>query len=634
MTELLNSINGPEDVRALSVSQLKGLAAEVRRLIVDVVSRNGGHLSSNLGVVELTLALLHCYDLRQDKLIWDVGHQAYAHKILTGRRDAFATLRQKGGISGFADKKESPFDTFSFGHTGTSVSAGLGLACARGALGGEGKVVAVIGDGAIASGMPLEALNNAGEIARDMLVVLNDNEMSISPSVGAVASYLSKVRSSTPYMGLKREMVDLLSGWRGVLEGLDNMYGRISEGVQAALTPGGLFVELGFHYYGPVDGHDIDELINALEHMKRISGPVLLHVLTQKGRGFQPASADPAGFHSSGKFQVRNGKVVPPGQGDGEEPQQPPATYSAALGRAMLKLAEEEPRLVAITAAMCDGTGLGEFAKRYTDRFYDVGICEQHGVGFAGGLAAGGMLPVVCIYSTFIQRACDQVFHDVALQEAPVVFCIDRAGLVGNDGPTHHGLYDVAHFRCTPGMVLMAPADGAELEAMLRLAVASGMPCAIRYPREAVPETPCAGGGDLSIGRAAVLRNGGDCAIIAYGAAVTRALEAADQLEGEGRSVTVVNARFAKPLDCEAIFEVVRRHGAVLLAEDHAIAGGFGSAVLEALAGEGIAAGHVRLAGVPDRFVAHATREDQLAQLLLDGPGLAQRLRDLLNPGV
>jgi len=543
MGELLDRISAPGDLRRLSMGQLRRLAGEIREVIIEAVSRNGGHLASNLGVVELTIALHYCFDFLRDCLVWDVGHQAYAHKILTGRREAMRRLRRKGGASGFADKRESPYDHFSFGHTGTSLSAGLGVACARAALGAGGKVVAVIGDGAIASGMPFEALNNAADLGKNLIIILNDNKMSISPSIGAVAKHLSRIRSSAPYMGIKRELTDLLSRWRPALEAAQELYGRLSEGLQAALTPGGLFVELGLRYYGPINGHELPELIDALEHMKRIPGPVLLHVLTEKGRGFEPARTDPVRFHSSGRFawgakpsSQPEEVPAPDGQGqNGDRARRP--TYSQTMGNALLSLAGGEPRLVAITAAMRDGTGLGEFAGRYPDRFYDVGICEQHAVGFAGGLAAGGMKPVVCIYSTFLQRAFDQLFHDVALQSAPVVFCVDRAGLVGSDGPTHHGLYDIAYFRGLPGFVVMAPADGEELERMLSFAVACGRPCAIRYPREAAP--PALGGGDEIVpGRAQVLRQGQDGAIIAYGAMVARALDAADILGGRGHDVT------------------------------------------------------------------------------------------------
>mgnify|MGYP006278441441 CR=1 FL=1 len=637
MSRMLDSIDSPDDIRTLTISQLRRLAEEIRQLIIEVVSNNGGHLASNLGVVELTLALHYCHDFLRDRLVWDVSHQAYAHKILTGRRDEFPTLRQKGGICGFTRREESPYDSFTFGHTGTSVSAGLGLACALESAGEKGKVVTVIGDGAIASGMPFEALNHAAETDQDLLVVLNDNKMSISPSVGGVARYLSKVRASGPYVGIKREVKDIVGHWKRALDGLDKIYGRLSEGVQTALTPGGLFVELGFDYYGPVDGHDLDELVDTFQHMKRLDGPVLLHVLTQKGHGFEPACEDPTGFHSSGTFELKDGEIVcalddgKEEEGEALEPDEEERSWSEAMGATLVKVAGEDERIAAITAAMCGGTGLDAFARLYPDRFYDVGICEQHGVGFAGGLATGGMRPVACIYSTFLQRARDQIFHDVALQKVPVLFGIDRAGLVGNDGPTHHGLYDIAMFRGLPGVVVMAPADAPELEQMVRLALEGDRPAAIRYPREKVSAEPLARSEAFDIGQAAVLREGPDGAIIAYGAMVSRSLAAADELAEDGLQITVVNARFAKPLDTETISEVVAGHPAVILAEDHVAPGGFGAAVLEALAQEGIPADHVRLAAVPDRFVEHAPREQQLADLRLDGPGLAQRVRDLVE---
>ena len=633
MRPLLDSIDGPEDLKGLSPSQLKTLATEVRRLIIDVVSRNGGHLSSNLGVVELTIALHYCFDFLKDRLIWDVSHQCYAHKILTGRRDLFQTLRRKGGLSGFACPDESGFDPFAFGHAGASVSAGLGLASALAAGRGEGadgpRVVAVIGDGAIASGMPLEALNHAGEVGADLLVILNDNKMSISPTIGAFARYLDKMRASTPYMGIKREVHDLLSRWPQAREGVEGLLHRVKDGVQTALTPGGLFVELGLHYFGPVDGHETDELIEALEHVKTVRGPVLLHVLTEKGRGFDPASSDPAAFHSSGRFEMKNGKVAATECDEELVRAKKERSYSDVIGETLMELAAEDERIVAITAAMPAGTGLKGFAERFPDRFYDVGICEQHGVGFAGGLAAGGMRPVACIYSTFLQRAFDQAFHDVALQGAPVLFCIDRAGLVGSDGPTHHGCWDVALFCSLPGFVVMAPRDEIEGAAMVRWALQQDCPCAIRYPKEALPGPLGPEPEDLAVGKAEVLREGAGAAVIAYGAMVRRALEAADLIAGEGGpAVTVVNARFAKPLDEETILDVVGRHEVVLLAEDHGPAGGFASAILSMLAQRGARSDHVRRAGLPDSFIPHATREEQFAGLRLDAAGLAARLRE------
>jgi len=625
MGKLLDSIDDPSTLRGLQRSQLERLAAEIRQLIIEVVSRNRGHLASNLGTVELTLALHHCFDFSRDRLIWDCGHQCYAHKILTGRRERFASLRQEGGISGFADRRESDYDPFIFGHTATSISAALGMACADKALGNERRIAAVIGDGAIASGMAFEALNHAGELGLDLLVVLNDNKMSISPTVGAIGRYLSKIRSSAPYGDIKRELRDVLTMVPLVGEKFDGLLARLREGVQSALTPGGLFVELGFGYYGPVDGHDIAEMVDTFDHLKRIRGPVLLHVVTEKGHGFKPASEDPTRFHSSRRFELADGSLCNEEVSEG-------TSYSAAFGAALCDLAEGDERIVAITAAMPEGTGLSEFAERFPHRFYNVGICEQHAVGLANGLCAGGMRPVFAVYSTFLQRAADQLFHDVGLQEAPVVLCIDRGGLVGSDGPTHHGLYDVALCRAVPGFMVMAPKDGAELRHMLELALAGDAPAAIRYPRETVPPTDeAAPGPRFGIGEAEVCLSGADCAIIAYGALVRRALEAARILKQEdGLDITVVNARFARPLDVETIAATVETHRAVLLAEDHSVAGGFGSAVLEALAQRGTDMRHVHQAAVPLELIPHASREEQLAICGLDAGGLAASVRRLL----
>jgi len=625
MGALLDSLTNPSDLRRLRTSQLDELAEEVRQLILEVVARNRGHLASNLGVVELTIALHRCFDFEHDRLIWDCGHQAYAHKILTGRADRFDTLRQKDGLSGFADNSESPFDNFHFGHTGTSISAALGMACADRALGNERRVVAVIGDGAMASGMVFEALNHAGGLDMDLLVVLNDNKMSISRSVGAVARYLSKMRASAPYTDVKQELLGLLNMVPVVGQKVDGLLARVGEGIQSAFTPGGMFVDLGFRYYGPVDGHNIGGLVDTLEDMKRIRGPVLLHVLTEKGHGFHPASQDPTRFHSSKRFELADGTIQSVEESNG-------TSYSAVFGEALCEAAEKDPTVVAITAAMPDGTGLTSFAERFPDRLFDVGICEQHAVGLAGGLSAGGIRPVFAVYSTFLQRAYDQLSHDVALQSAPVTFCIDRAGLVGDDGPTHHGLNDIAFCRSMRGFVVMAPKDGAELRRMVAMAVAGDFPAAIRYPREIVPddgvETPAA---EFQVGESEVCVQGSDAAIIAYGSIVGRAMEAARTMQEEdGLAVTVVNARFASPLDIDAIGRVVREHRAVLLAEEHSVAGGFGSAVLEALAAEGISAGHVRQVAVPLTPIRHAGREYQLAQCGLDAAGLAERIRSLL----
>jgi len=626
MTTLLDSINDPSDLRELNLQQLQQLAAEIRELIIRVISRNKGHLASNLGVVELTLALHYCFDLSRDHLVWDCGHQAYTHKIITGRREEFATLRQEEGISGFANRRESSYDTFSFGHTGTSLSAALGLANAAKLQGRDERVFAVIGDGAMASGMAFEALNHAGALEQDLLVVLNDNKMSISRSVGAIAHYLRKVRAAPPFADIRRELQDVLGMIPLVGHRFDSVMNRLRDAVQTAITPGGLFVDFGFHYYGPVNGHNLDELIDALRDLERVKGPVLLHVVTEKGHGFRPARQDPTKFHSSSRFELADGTLR-----DLESPSG--MSYSQVFGETLCEIAEQAPEIVAITAAMPDGTGLTEFAQRFPDRFHDVGICEQHAMGLANGLATGGLKPVFAVYSTFLQRAIDQVNHDMALQESPIVLCIDRAGLVGADGPTHHGLNDIAYLRTIPGMNMMAPRDGAELRAMVRLALQLGQPAAIRYPREQIPDQ---GRLDralgLRLGRSETCREGADGVIIAYGALVQRALEAADLLEEtDGLQVGVINARFVRPLDREAICDAVATHGAVLVAEDARVAGGFGSAVLELLCEEGIPTDNVRLAGVPLEFIRHAPRDSQLARCRLDATGLADRMRRLVR---
>ncbi len=627
MARFLDSIDSPADLRALTQSQLRELASEVRELIIDVVSRNRGHLASNLGVVELTLAMHYCYDFEQDNLVWDCGHQTYAHKIITGRREEFQALRQNGGLSGFAEPAESPYDSFHFGHTSTSISAALGLALADAARKGNARTVAVIGDGAIGGGMAFEGLNHAGALGSDLLVVVNDNKMSISHTVGAISRYLRKLRASPPFADIRRELQEFVPRIPVVGEPFDSALGRLRDGIQAAISPGGPFVHLGFHYYGPVDGHNIGELVDAFHDLQRVRGPVLLHVVTEKGHGFAPASEDPTKFHSSKRFEHQDGTLcseeIPSG-----------LSYSNVFGDCLCQLAEEDEDLVAITAAMPDGTGLGTFAEEFPDRFYNTGICEQHAVGLAGGLCRGGLKPVFAVYSTFLQRAVDQMAHDVALQGAPVTFCIDRAGLVGSDGPTHHGLHDIAFSRMLTGFVVMAPKDGRELRAMVRLALRTDAPVAIRYPRETVPdEETCRGeteGPELEVGRAEVCREGSDGAIVAYGALVARALEAAVLLQEDDLQVAVVNARFASPLDRETICATVRQQPAVILAEDHSTAGGFGAAVLEMLAEEGVSAEAVRLAGVSGCFVEHAPRDTQLSRCRLDGPGLAERLKDIL----
>jgi len=625
MADILDSINSPADLAPLDHDEMVQLAAEIRQRIIEVVSCNQGHLASNLGTVELTLALHAEFDFTRDKLVWDCGHQTYAHKILTGRRDRFSTLRQEGGITGYADRRESPeWDSFSFGHTATSISTALGLACAHKSGDSDDWVVAVIGDGAMASGMAFEAMNHAGALDRRLLVVLNDNRMSISRSVGAFARYFSKLRASTSYTGLRDEIRDLVGRLPLVGETIDSLADRISGGIQAALTPGGLFVELGFGYYGPINGHRIGQLRDTIRHLKRLKGPVLLHLLTEKGRGFAPAVDDPTRFHSAGPFEWEDDTV------SSEEPSSG-TSYSSVFGGELCRQAAKDERIVAITAAMPGGTGMIPFAEKFPDRFHDVGICEQHATGFAAGLCAGGLKPIFAVYSTFLQRAYDQLFHEISLQHLPVIFCIDRAGFVGSDGPTHHGLLDIAMGRSLPGFVLMAPSCAAELRRMMQLALAGDFPAMIRYPRESVPDDGEPSTASFDLGHAGILRRGPDGAIIAYGVTALRAEAAAKILaERDGLHITVVDARFARPLDTTVIFEIVRNAPAVLLTEEHCVAGGFGSEVIEQLVAAGISTTHVRQAAVPREFVLHAAREVQLHNCGLDAEGLADRLRALL----
>ncbi|HCN19158.1 MAG TPA: 1-deoxy-D-xylulose-5-phosphate synthase, partial [Planctomycetia bacterium] len=600
MPKLVDSINNPEDLKNMPIEDLPQLAEEIRELIIDVVSKNPGHLSSNLGVVELTMALHYCFDFKTDRLVWDVGHQCYVHKILTGRRTAFQTLRQYKGLSGFPDKKESPvYDPFTSGHSGDAISSALGLACANDILDMDRKIVAVVGDGAIGAGMSFEALNHAGGMKKNILIVLNDNEMAISPTVGAVSKYLTEIRILPLYKDLKKEIHHVLNILPIFGKPVENILEQLTEAVKRGMTPGQIFEDLGIKYYGPVDGHNIPLLINTINRLKPIKGPILFHVITKKGKGFEPASENPTQYHGAGPFKLHNGKIV-------KSSQAKKTSYTKVFGDALAEIAEKNKKVIAVTAAMPDGTGLTAFRDKFPDRYFDVGICEQHAVGLANGLAASGLRPVAAIYSTFLQRAFDQVFHDVCLQmrENSVVFAMDRGGLVGNDGPTHHGTFDIAYLRHLPGMKLMAPKDGRELKLMLKLAVDTEGPSCVRYPRADIPDEEL----DLpsqsfSWGEAEVLREGNDGAIIAYGAMVYPSFRAAEILGRDGMEVAVINARFAKPLDKELILEIVRTHPIVFTVEDHALAGGFGSAVLEMLSDEGADVKKIRRLGIPDKFI-------------------------------
>jgi 1-deoxy-D-xylulose-5-phosphate synthase len=621
---LLDSINSPADLRRLSVPQLEELAQEVRQCIIATVAQTGGHLAANLGVVELTIALHYVLDSPRDKIIWDVGHQCYAHKLLTGRRERFHTLRQPGGLSGFTSRAESPHDPYGAGHGSTSIAAALGFAKARDLRGGDEKVVAVVGDGALTGGLALAALNQVGALQVDMLVVLNDNEMSISPNVGALSGHLARLRAALVEPAVRRMRADLARTLRplplgeAMLEVLD----RFRDGLKHLVVPGMLFEEMGFTYLGPIDGHDLGALIGVLRQALRLRGPVLLHVVTQKGRGFPPAEKDPTRFHGAKPFDPSDGRWRLASDGP---------TYSEVFGQALVELARADPRIVAISAAMLEGTGLTPFQAAFPERCFDVGMAEEVAVVFAAGLAAAGLRPVVAIYSTFLQRAYDPILHDVALQGLPVVLALDRAGLVGDDGPTHHGAFDLSYLRHVPGLVCMAPRDPGELRRMLATALQLPGPASVRYPRGAGPQRGLhAPLQPLEVGRAELLREGDAVALVAIGSMVDPALAAADLLAQEGVEAAVVNARFAKPLDEELICALARRCRGLVTVEENAALGGFGAAVLELLAARGLQV-PVRVLGLPDRFVAHGDRGKLLAECGLDAHGIARVAAQLVG---
>lgn len=599
---VLETINKPGDIRQLSLENLKILVKELRENIIAQVANSGGHLASNLGVVELTTALHLVYNLPDDVIIWDVGHQCYAHKLLTGRYPNFQTLRQFGGISGFPKREESCYDSFGTGHASTSISAALGFAKARDLRGTDERVVAVIGDGALTGGMAWEALNNATNLKTDLTVILNDNEMSISKNVGALASHLSKLRVMPLYRKVESKAKDVLNSLpmggatitrtaEGLLHGVTHLI---------AAQTGIIFEELGFTYLGPIDGHDIDQLVELFRSARSVPGPVLIHVLTTKGKGYEYAENNARAFHGVPPFHVENGKA---------ENSSSKTTFTQAFSDAMVELGEQDERVVAITAAMPDGTGLSKFGQRFPKRFFDVGIAEQHAVTFAAGLAASGCRPVVCVYSTFLQRAYDQVLHDVCLQNLPVVIALDRAGLVGDDGPTHHGVFDLSFLRSIPNLVLAAPSDGVELREMLRLAMKHDGPYALRYPRGVIPDPPIhTESKGFSIGEGEVLAEGNDVCIVAIGAGVALSLDALKIIRESGVSATLINARFVKPLDEDLIIKSAMKSGKLVLVEENTGVGGFGSGVLELLAERGIHDITVKLIGLPDQFVEQGTK--------------------------
>ena len=596
---LLSQIETPCQLRTLSYEQLSELAEEIRVRIIGTVAENGGHLAPSLGIVELTIALHYVFDASYDRFIWDVGHQAYAHKILTGRQDQFGSLRQYGGISGFPKRSESKYDAFGTGHSSTSISAGLGISVANHLKGSPARAVAVIGDGSMTGGMAFEGLNNAGDLARNLIVILNDNEMSISPNVGALSSYLSRKLSGKTLMYLKREMEDFLKSLPGIGSNILQVLRRSVDSLISFFTPGMLFQALEFHYIGPINGHRIDKMIETFRMARNVDGPVLIHVLTKKGKGYGPAEKDPTRFHGVGAFDIATGRSANSGS----------LSYTKVFGKAMMKLAEADQKLIGITAAMLQGTGLECFAETYANRFFDVGIAEQHAVTFAAGLATGGFKPVVAVYSTFCQRAYDQLLHDVCLQNLPVVLALDRSGIVGEDGPTHHGLFDLSYLRSMPNMVVMAPKDENELQHMLKTAVDHNGPAAVRYPRgnvigvELDEELKA-----LEIGKGELLRPGKDLVIVGIGSTVQSAMEAARRLDSEGIEAAVINARFVKPLDRELIMTWAKRTGRVITVEENMLQGGFGSAVLEMFEEESFFPRALKRLGVNDIFVPHGSQ--------------------------
>ena len=607
---MLDSIQSPADLRQLEEAALPALCQELRDFLLDSVSRGGGHFSSNLGTVELTVALHYVFNTPQDRLVWDVGHQAYPHKILTGRRDEMDTIRLKGGLAGFPKRCESEYDTFGVGHSSTSIGAALGMALAARHKGEDYQAIAVIGDGAMTAGMAYEALNHAGDLDADLLVVLNDNEMSISPNVGALRKYLTHLLSGRMYSTMRENGKKALSHSKS----LSRLAKLTEEHMKGMVLPGTFFEEMGFKYFGPIDGHDVNEMVHVLRNLQQIKGPRLLHVVTKKGKGYEPAEEDPCAYHGVSPFNLQTGIV--------SSNKKSTPTYTQVFGQWLCDMAERDERLVGITPAMREGSGLVAFSERFPSRYFDVGIAEQHAVTLAAGMACEGLKPVVAIYSTFLQRAYDQLLHDVAIQNLPVVFAIDRAGLVGADGPTHSGNYDFSYLRCVPNMIVMAPADEDECRQMLYTAFLQDAPTAVRYPRgKGIGVEPDKTMQALPIGKAQKLRSGHSIALLMFGSLLTAAQEAAETLDA-----TLVNMRFVKPLDEAMIRELAKTHDLLVTVEDNAIMGGAGSAVNEFLNAAGLDINVINL-GIPDRYIDHAQREEQLTACGLDAAGIVNSVR-------
>ncbi|MFH1097629.1 MAG: 1-deoxy-D-xylulose-5-phosphate synthase [Candidatus Desantisbacteria bacterium] len=616
---IIEKISSPDDLKKLTIAELKQLLPEIRELIINTVSTNGGHLASSLGVVELTVAIHYIFNTPQDKIIWDVGHQAYAHKILTGRRDVFSSLRTFQGIAGFPKIEESPYDAFTTGHASTSISAALGMAIARDMAKESQKIVAIIGDGSISGGLAFEALNHAGYLGKDILIILNSNEMSISPTVGALAKYLNKILTAPIYNRFRKDVQELLTKVPRIGNTVADLAQRVEEGIKNVLVHGVLFEDLGLRYIGPVNGQNLPLLIETLKSVRELKGPILFHVITKKGYGYEPAEKHPNMFHGLGPFDVTTGQ---PQKSQG-------VTFSEVFGKTLIELATANPKIVAITAAMEDGTGLGEFKEKFPKRLFDVGIAEEHAVTMAGGMAASGLSPVVAIYSTFLQRAYDQILHDVCLPNLPVVFCLDRAGLVGEDGATHHGVFDIAYLRHMPNITICAPKDAVELKEMLALGINSNSPFAIRYPRGKVKEY---NGTRVEMAKAEIIKDGTDAYIIACGSMTWVAIEAAKRLDGEF-SLGVINARFIKPLDTETILRAAEKTGRIITLEEHVLAGGFGSAVCELLSQHQMKAKTTCL-GLPDSFVEHGETSLLLKKYGLDVDGVVERIRGIIGSNI
>ncbi len=630
---LLGGINGPADVKKLTVAQLSQLADEIRQFIIETVGRTGGHLASSLGVVEITLALHYVFDFERDKLVWDVGHQCYAHKVVTGRKEEFKNLRRAGGVSGFPNPEESPYDQFAVGHAGTSIGTAIGLAVGEAKQGKQDKIVALVGDGSIVNGASFESLNNLGLVKRQMLIVLNDNSMAIDATQGAVAKYFSKIRLSQTYEDLRRTTSDILEHTPVIGKTVEEAIERIKKSIRMVLPGGRLFESLNVPYFGPVDGHDIGALVQLFRALKQIDHPVLLHCHTKKGMGFTPADNHPSKYHSTGPFKM-NGDVVEPAT------EKQGRSFTDVFGDELVRLAEKDKKVIAISSAMCEGTGLKKFREKYPDRFYDVGIAESAAVEIAAGLARSGLRPVVCIYSTFLQRSFDQIFQEVSLQKLPVVFCIDRAGVVGADGPTHHGLMDIGYLRMMPNVALVSPADAVEMGGILEFALSADRTVCVRYPKEIVASERIVESSDepFVLGKSVVARRSDRsvAVIVSYGSVLIEAIAAAKALAEEGIEVDVINARFAAPIDSR-IVELMGAGKPVITVEDHGVACGFGSAIMEA-AGQRSGGfllrrdgGAIRILGAPKRFIRHDSRTNQLMEAGINADKIAEAVYQILN---